>query len=253
MQPAVAALERTLLRARTAKDESAGPLRIVGPRSTFLPVVWPLGYEFYRQNPGVRPDVQLDDRVGNWRQDRVDVGFCIGVHAEEGVIARRLFPLQLIVCAAPEYLARHDFPNSLDELALHRCSVFRHPGSGRLLPWSVTVDGEVVLRDIPPALSTNDSELEVEAVLSGQVIGSLANISAATHLRSGRLVPLLTAHATDNVSVFVYYGSRTAQPSRVRAFIDLAIARLTNSPDYVLSVKELAAAEAQGRKTVRQR
>ena len=252
-QPAVAALERALLRVRTAKDESSGPLRIAGPRSTFLPVLWPLVNEFCRLNPGVQPDVQLDDRIGNWVQDRVDVGFRIGAHAEEGVIARRLFPLQLIICAAPEYLARHGFPNSLDDLAVHRCSVFRHPGTGRLLPWSVKVDGEIVTRDVPPALSTNDSELEVEAVLSGQVIGSLTNISAASHFRSARLVPLLTGHVADNLSVFVYYGSRKAQPSRVRAFIDLAIDRLTHNADYVLSEEELSTAEANGRKAVGQR
>jgi hypothetical protein len=55
------------------------------------------------------------------------------------------------------------------------------------------------------------------------------------------------------VSVFVYYGSRTAQPSRVRAFIDLAIERLADSSDYVVSDTELETAEANGRKAVRQR
>jgi DNA-binding transcriptional LysR family regulator len=252
-QPAVASLERALQRVRAAKDESAGPLRIVGPRSTFLPVLWPLVDEFCRNYPGVQPDVQLDDRLGNWVLDRVDVGFRIGSQPEEGVIARRLFPLQLIVCAAPEYLARHGLPNSLDDLSAHRCSVFRHPGSGRLLPWTVKVDGEIVMRDVSPALSTNDTELEVEAVLSGQVIGLLAGISAASHIRSGRLIPLLTEHVSDNLSVFVYYGSRTAQPSRVRAFIDLAVERLANSADFVLSATELEIAEAQGRQALGRR
>ena len=78
--------------------------------------------------PEVQPDVQLDDRIGNWVEDRVDVGFRIGPSPAEGVIARRLFPLQLIICAAPAYLARHGAPDSLDALASHRCSAFRHSG-----------------------------------------------------------------------------------------------------------------------------
>ena len=41
----------------------------------------------------------------------------------------------------------------------------------------------------------------------------------------------------------IYYGSRAAQPKRVRAFLDLAIARLHDSPNYVLSNKELATAQ----------
>ncbi len=250
-QPALAALERALQRARSAKDESGGPIHIVGPRSTFLPVLWPLVDEFCRQYPGVQPDVQLEDRIGNWVQDRVDVGFRIGSQPEEGVIARRLFPLQLIICASPDYLARHGAPNSLEDLATHRCSVFRHPGTGRLLPWKVKVDGETVQRDVPPVISTNDAEFEVELVMSGQVIGQLAGISAAAHIRSGRLVPLLVEHVADSSSVFVYYGSRNAQPARVRAFIDLTLERLLDTTEYVLSDQELKAAEANGLKTLR--
>lgn len=246
-QPALNALERALQGVRSSRDERAGPLRIVGPRSTFLPVLWSLVDEFCRDNPGVQPDIQLDDRIGNWVQDRVDVGFRIGSQPEEGVIGRRLFPLQLIICASPTYLAKHGAPDSLNDLATHRCSVFRHPNTGRLLPWTVKINNEVVRIDISPALTTNDSELETEAVLSGQVIGQLAGISAAAHIRSGRLVPLLAEHVSDQSSVFLYYGSRTAVPTRVRAFIDLALERLGDSTDYALGAKELRDAEKRGR------
>jgi len=75
-------------------------------------------------------------------------------------------------------------------------------------------------------------------------------MSAASLIREGRLVPLLTQHKTDHMSVYVYYGSRTSQPTRVRAFIDLAVARLHGGAAFMLSDKELASAEAAGRKLV---
>jgi hypothetical protein len=46
-----------------------------------------------------------------------------------------------------------------------------------------------------------------------------------------------------DIGLHIYYGSRVAQPKRVRAFLDLAIARLHDSPNYVLSSKELATAQ----------
>ncbi|MDR8093319.1 transcriptional regulator, partial [Burkholderia gladioli] len=95
-------------------------------------------------------------------------------------------------------------------------------------------------------LSTNDAQLETEAVLSGQVIGLLSVLSAAPLIRAGRLVPLLSRHEADHMSVYLYYGSRTAQPSRVRAVIDLGVERLAGSRDYVLDARELATAEARG-------
>ena len=49
--PALAGLQHALEVTRRAKDEIAGPLRIVGPRSVFAPVFWPLLNEFCRLHP----------------------------------------------------------------------------------------------------------------------------------------------------------------------------------------------------------
>jgi DNA-binding transcriptional LysR family regulator len=184
-QPALAMLERALSQARESKDEIAGPLRIVGPHSSFSAILMPILNEFCDCYPGVQPDVQLDDGKSNWVQERVDVGFRIGTSPDEGVIARRLFPVQLMICAAPAYLERHGMPKTLDDLVHHRCSAFRHPATGQVLPWYLNIDGEVVHRHVAPLLSTNDSELELQAVLAGQVIAQMANLSAVTHIRAG--------------------------------------------------------------------
>lgn len=249
--PALSGLQRALAMAQRAKDEIAGPLRIVGPRSTFAPVLSPLLDEFFRRYPEVQPDVQLDDRIGNWVEDRVDVGFRVGISPAEGVIARRLFPVQLIICAAPAYLQRHGAPEDLNALASHRCSVFRHPTRGSMIPWYVKVDGEATSREVVPAVSVNDEAVETELVLAGHVLGMLTGVIAAAHIRAGRLVPLLTQHVADQSSLFVYYGSRTAQPARVRAFIDLAVEKLAGNAAYVLTAQELAVAEARGREAHR--
>jgi DNA-binding transcriptional LysR family regulator len=117
--------------------------------------------------------------------------------------------------------------------------VFRHPATGQVFPWYLTVDGEVVRRDLPPALSSNDIEIELQAVLDGQVVAQLSSISAAPHIRAGRIVPLLPQHVTDHMSVTIFYGSRRAQPARVRQFIDFAVEHLTDNPSYVLKATEL--------------
>jgi len=251
-QPALAALDRALLAARETKDEIAGPLRVVGPRSSFASLLMPLLDEFCRVHPGIQPDVQLDDSLGDWVRDRVDVGFRMGQSADEGVVGRLLFPIQLIVCASPDYLARHGVPETPDDLARHRCSVFRHPASGQLTPWYLQLGGEVERRAVSPSFTTNDTELELQAVLAGQVIGQLANFAAAPHLRSGALVPVLLPHMSAHIGLHVYYGNRTALPKRVRSFVDLAVERLQGGGAHMLAARELAAmaqANAKGRRT----
>jgi DNA-binding transcriptional LysR family regulator len=248
-RPALLGLQRALQATKRAKEEIAGPLRIVGPRSTFQVVLWRLLEEFCAQHPGIVPDVQLEDRVGNWVEDRVDVGFRLGSSPHEGVIARRLFPVQMIMCASPAYLERQGRPDSLAALQSHRCSVFRHPGTGAIVPWRVKVGDDVIEQPVVAAIWTNDEIVELQAVLAGRVIGQLAGVTAAPYIRSGQLVPLLVEHMPDRFSYFVYFGSRTSQPARARAFIDLAVKRLVDTSEYVLTSKELRAVRPRRRRS----
>jgi DNA-binding transcriptional LysR family regulator len=250
--PALAALEGALTQVKEARHAIAGPLRIAGPKSSFAAVLMPVLDEFCRMHPDVQPEVQLDDAIGDWVHDRVDVGFRIGVHQPgSGLIARRLFPFQLIVCAAPAYLERHGVPATPADLSAHRCSVFRNTVTGQIEPWFFSHDGALHQHNLRPAFSTNDFELEQQAVLAGQVIGQLSNVTATYCIRAGRLVPLLPRYVSAQYSVYLYYGSRSTQPQRVRAFIDLAAARLQDAPAFVLSRKELEAAALSWRRVKR--
>lgn len=252
--PALGALRGALEHVKEARHAIAGPLRIAAPKSSFAPVLTPVLKEFCERHPEVQPQVELEDEIADWVHDRIDVGFRIGTHHPgSGLIARRLFSMQLIVCASPAYLERHGVPASLADLSAHRCSVFRNPLTGQIAPWYVTVDGAVEERHLPPAISTNDQELELELVLAGQAIGQLTNVCAASSIRAGRLVPVLLRHISAQYGIYLYYGSRAAQPKRVRAFIDLAVARLHEAPGFVLNRKELESAAQSWRRGRRRR
>lgn len=243
-QPSLIGLQQALSGVRQTREDLAGPLRIVGPRSVSHAVIGPVLDEYCRLYPEVQPDIQLDDRLGNWVEDRVDVGFRLGSSPEEGLIARPLFHMQLLICAAPSYLRKHGVPKSLYDLDSHRCSAFRRSDDGRVLPWRVRVGDSDQHHPVRPAFCTNDEILELRAVLAGEIIAQLAVPTAASLIRSGRLVPILLEHMTDSYQLFIYYGSRQAQPARVRRFIDLAVERLSDNKDFVLSREELVRAAA---------
>ena len=249
-QPSLIGLQQALLGVRQTREEISGPLRIVGPRTVLQPILGPVLDEYSRLYPQVQPDVQLDDRVGNWVEDRVDIGFRLGHAPQEGLIARRLFPLQLIICASPAYLRRYGVPRQLHDLRSHRCSAFRSSNSGRIAPWRVQVGGSIQDQHVTPAFSTNDEDFELRTAMTGTIIGQFAAPTVASHIRAGRLVPLLIDHVSDAYSLYLYYGSRTAQPARVRCFIDLAVERLTNSKDFILGHEELTHAHTKGIETL---
>jgi DNA-binding transcriptional LysR family regulator len=132
-------------------------------------------------------------------------------------------------------------PSSIEDLARHRCSGFRHPTTAKVMPWEFKVGEEIVSRSVPVVLCTNDVDLEARAVVAGEAIGQLLGVTAAPLVRAGLLVPLLTAHVTDHLGLYVYYGSRVAQPARVRAFIDLAVERVAGNRQFFLQPDELLA------------
>jgi hypothetical protein len=49
-------------------------------------------------------------------------------------------------------------------------------------------------------------------------------------------------------ATFVYFGSCTSQPARARAFTDLAVERLVDYTEYVLTERELAVGARKARR-----
>jgi DNA-binding transcriptional LysR family regulator len=72
--------------------------------------------------------------------------------------------------------------------------------------------------------TTNDSALT--AALAGFGITRLLSYQVAEHLRTGTLKTVLTAFESAALPVHVVHREGRQAPQRVRAFLDLAIARL---------------------------
>jgi DNA-binding transcriptional LysR family regulator len=116
------------------------------------------------------------------------------------------------------------------------------------MPWEFRVGEDIVSRAIPAAFCSNDIEIEARAVVAGQAIGQLLGPTAAPLVRAGKLRLLLTRHVAEHLGLYVYYGSRTAQPARVRAFIDLAVEMVAGNTAFFLEPHELVGAAAKTRK-----
>lgn len=228
-------------RARRSAQDEEGLVRITAPGSVGRRVLVPLLVEFRRLYPKVQVDMLLDEHFTDIVAERIDVGLRCGSAPDAQLVVRTLFPIQVITCAAPSYLAEHGRPATLDDLARHACTGYRQPNTGRLLPWEFLIDGELVLRDVPLAICTNDAEAEMVAVVAGFGIGQIDSISAAPLLRAGRLVPLFAATASQRHAAYLYYPQRADMPRRVRRFIDFLIERLQGCRDYGFTRDELEA------------
>ncbi|CAN7261391.1 LysR family transcriptional regulator [Pseudoduganella sp. LjRoot289] len=196
-----------------------GQLRVCATPGFGRKVVAPLLGGFRAQYPDIAIDLTLDDHPCDFISNRVDVSFRNGRMDDSQVVAKKMIPMQMLVCAAPAYAKAHGLPQAVDELARHRCVNFRQ-ASGRVHEWEFKVGG-VAQKVLPKASSTfNDAELVLQAVLNGEGIAQMAGYQICEHLRSGRLVAALAQYAPNDSGHYICYLSRRHLPTRIRVFID---------------------------------
>ena len=196
-----------------------GTLRICSAVGFGRRVVAPLLKGFRNAYPEVDVDLILDDAPTDFASDNVDISFRNGRMEDSQIIAKLLFPMQMLVCASPEYVLKNGLPQSIDELADHRCINFRF-ASGRTYEWEFKVDGQLRKATPRSALTFNDADLVLAAVMDGQGIAQLAGYQICDLLREGRLVACLAQYAPDDRGHYLCYLSRQHLPSRIRVFID---------------------------------
>ncbi|WP_082988507.1 LysR family transcriptional regulator [Bordetella bronchialis] len=228
-RPGVERFAQALDDLRALRDgPPSGHLRVRANVGFGRKVVAPLLGGFRAAYPDISVDLVLDDRPGDFGSDRVDVSFRNGRMEDSQVIARRLIPMRMLLCAAPAYAAAHGLPRGIEDLARHQCVNLRL-ASGRVHEWEFRIDGEVrKFLPAPPGamLSFNDAELVLQAVLDGHGIAQLAEYLVREPLRTGALVACLPRYATDDRGHYICYQSREHLPSRIRVFIDYMTARI---------------------------
>lgn len=202
-----------------------GNLRISATVGFGRKVVAPLLKDFHTRYPDITLDLALDDRSTDFTSDRIDVAFRNGRMDDGQIVAKKLVPMQMLVCGSPDYARRHGLPRTIGELSAHSCVNFRF-ASGRMFEWEFKVDG-LVHKHLPKGwLCFNDAELVLQSVLDGEGIAQMAGYQICEHLRAGRLVPALAQHAPDDRGHYLCYLSRHHMPMRMRVFIDYMTERI---------------------------
>lgn len=224
---------------RGAAREDEGLIRIGAGGAVGRKVLLPVIAQFRAAHPGITFDLLLEDGATDAVGERIDVGFKAGNAPTAQVVSRRLFAIQLIVCATPAYLAAHGTPATIADLQAHACIGYRQPGTARPVGWEFQVQGETVHEVMRHVVCCSDPEAEMHAALAGIGIGQIDSINAAGFIRAGALVPLLARHTSERMGLYLYYAQRQDMPARVRRFIDFAVQQLQGGSAFHVPLAQL--------------
>lgn len=218
-----------------ADGEARGHLRITLPGNFGRLWLTPLIVGFLRAHPRITIEADTSNRFVDIIGERFDLAIRLGELPDSRLVARKVAERRRLICASPDFIARHPHIRSPADLANAPCLCF----SGRRDPYrwnfkktgcgnaGVTVSGP---------LASDDAELLVEAAVAGLGVLYTSDWYANRDIAAGRLVELLPDWSlVDGGAVYVITPAAPGTPSKTRAFSDWIADRLA-SPPWVAQV-----------------
>ena len=221
-------LDEATLAAGSGTLEPSGTLRINAPLSFSVNHLGKALPQYAQRYPKVNLDVTLSDRVVDLVEEGYDLAIRISRSPDSTLVARRIAPARLLICAAPSYLERHGMPRVPQDLERHICLGYSYLPSRN--EWHFSRNGHVESVRIKGPLQANNGDLLREAALAGLGIVREPSFNIGDDVRAGRLVRLLPDYQTNDLAICAVYPSRQHLSAKVRTFVDFLVERFGDDP-----------------------
>lgn len=193
-----------------------GVLKVSAPTSFGRMHIAPHLVKFMRANPELNINLELSDTFVDIISGGFDLAIRIGELPDSTLVARKLAPVQRVLCATPRYLEKMGMPATLDDLDRHFL-ISPHQSE----PWRMEGDeGQVIYRPDSP-LQTNSSEVVRETVIAGLGIALRSTWDISEELKTGQLKRVLHRYSSSKgLGIYAVYPSRSYLPAKIRLFVD---------------------------------
>ncbi|MCG9594201.1 LysR family transcriptional regulator [Vibrio diabolicus] len=175
--------------------------------------------EFNQKYPDINIDMDLDNRFVDIVNERFDLAIRTGVLPDSSLIARKLVDANWIVCASPQYLAKHGIPKQPQALDKHNCLVYSYQETGAR-EWAFKDGDEVYQITVDGNLCTNNSSVLRNVALLGQGIIYVPRVLVYEDLKQGRLIQLFKDETAKCLGIYAVYPYTRQQPEKIKIFID---------------------------------
>ena len=181
--------------------------------------VLPLVQDFLGEYPQVDVRLLLLDRVVSLVDEGLDLGVRIGQLPDSSLRAVLVGHVRRIICAAPQYIARHGVPATARDLTNHSvvaCTAVT-PTPHR---WSFHGPNGVTSIAVKPRLVVNTTAAAVDAALDGFGLACIMSYQAEAHAAAGLLQTVLVAYEPPPAPIHIVHPEGRHLPAKVRLFLD---------------------------------
>lgn len=223
----LAGVEEAALAVADMQGSLRGPIRMTSPADAGDRLLGPALARFLRRHPRVHVELVLTGRIVDLVAEGFDLALRAGHLRDGSLIARKVGDTEGGVFASPRYLSRHGEPARLEDLAAHRCVLFR-PTRGRSV-WTLKGPAGEEHVEVRGPLGADDLSFVRRALLGGIGVGILPSFTCARDVERGRLVRLLPSYRAFDAPIHLVYPSARYVPRRVAAFRDFLITSLSDT------------------------
>ena len=195
-----------------------GTLRIISSFGFGRRVVAPALSALALQYPQLELRFDVQDRLVDLVNEGVDLDIRVGDDIAPNLIARKLATNHRILCASPQFLARHPQPKQLSDLAALPCLVIKerdHPFG----VWQLHSKEGQHANKVTGPLSSNHGEIVHQWCLDGQGIALRSWWDVRENIASGHLVQVLPDY-WQPANVWAVYVSRLAMSAKIRTTVE---------------------------------
>lgn len=204
---------------RDSSGDVRGRVRLSAPRTFADAPVGQSLIDFAKAHPDITLEINLDDRFVDLVEEGFDLAIRITKLSDSSLIAKRLAPFRVVLCASPELIATHGEPRSPQDLTHLPCIVDTNSRYRQNWPFR-DEDGEIVNIPVTGRIEVNSPMTARAAAISGLGFAVLPDFIADPEVEAGRLVPLLQDNAANGAGIYAIYPHRRYLPAKVRAFVD---------------------------------
>jgi DNA-binding transcriptional LysR family regulator len=181
---------------------------------------------FLDAHRGVSLRLLLLDRIVNLVEEGFDVAIRIGHLPDSSLSSIRLGQVRRVLCASPDYLARHPPLLRPVDLARHACIVISQNAADQPWRFSEGAGGRQRPVRLHPRLNVNEVAAAVASAAEGHGIVRLMSYQAESEMRAGRLARLLPEFESAPLPVHLLAPAERPPTARIRALIDYAVPAL---------------------------
>ncbi|NWD66641.1 LysR family transcriptional regulator [Pseudomonas gingeri] len=206
--------------AAVTRGTPSGRLRINAPVTFGICLLAPRLLEYMVKYPQVSVDLTLSNELVDIVDDGYDVVFRIGELASSGLKALPLPPYELVLCAAPAYLARRPPIASPWDLQQQECLGFSF-SDGRS-HWSFNGPEGRIDVPITSRLTINQGDPLLAAAVAGLGVVLQPSELVSNALRDGTLMRLLPQFPVPTTPMNMLYAADRRMTPKLRSFLDFA-------------------------------